>query len=159
MLLPTTRTSTGKLPPQRLMDDGITRNLIVSSKSTPEQIKEKIEAQLKIQRDAHNKKRAEDMKGQQNAGVKTIRKILVKNPDGTTKIINQIVSSPAPTPITPKQPEQQKVQIIRGSDGKVSVRGLQPWQQLIQTPDGKLHVIASPQSTQPGMKVNLFQVL
>lgn len=36
-----------------------------------------------------------------------------------------------------------KVQIIRGPDGKVSVRGLSPGQQLIQMPDGKLHVLTS----------------
>lgn len=36
---------------------------------------------------------------------------------------------------------QQKVQILRGPDGKLQVRGLLPGQQLIQMPDGKLHVL------------------
>lgn len=53
------------------------------------------------------------------------------------------------TPKTPGEPSTQKVQIIRGPDGKVSVRGLNPNQQLIQMPDGKLHVLT--QST-PGQK-------
>lgn len=68
------------------------------------------------------------------------RKILVKQPDGTTKIISQ-------APPTNKPAEAQKVQIIRGPDGKVSVRGLNPGQQLIQMPDGKLHVLTSSQGS------------
>lgn len=39
----------------------------------------------------------------------------------------------------------QKVQIIRGPDGKVQVRGLMPGQQIVQMPDGKLHVLSSNQ--------------
>lgn len=69
------------------------------------------------------------------------RKYIVKQPDGTTKIIQQSVTMPQPQP----KPEAQKVQIIRGPDGKVSVRGLNPGQQLIQMPDGKLHVLTSNQ--------------
>lgn len=46
---------------------------------------------------------------------------------------------------TPKE-GPQKVQIIRGPDGKITVRGLIAGQQLLQMPDGKLHVIASGQS-------------
>lgn len=73
---------------------------------------------------------------------------MVKNPDGTTRIIHQNVQQPiAATPtqqVAPKPaPEQQKVQILRGADGKLSVRGLQPHQQLIQTADGKLHVVTN----------------
>lgn len=36
---------------------------------------------------------------------------------------------------------QQRVQILRGPDGKLQVRGLLPGQQLVQMPDGKLHVL------------------
>lgn len=36
---------------------------------------------------------------------------------------------------------QQRVQILRGPDGKLQVRGLLPTQQLVQMPDGKLHVL------------------
>lgn len=39
----------------------------------------------------------------------------------------------------------QKVQIIRGPDGNITVRGLIAGQQLVETPDGKLHVIVSNQ--------------
>jgi nucleosome-remodeling factor subunit BPTF len=85
---------------------------------------------------------------------------MVRNADGTTKIIHQTVTpgqqqsqpqqiqqQPQTQPTTPQptKQESQKVQIIRGPDGKVSVRGLMPGQQLIQTPDGKLHVLNSPQ--------------
>lgn len=64
------------------------------------------------------------------------RNILVKQADGTTKIIQQqIVKQP---------PETQKVQIIRTPDGKVCVKGLNPGQQLYQLPDGKIQVISSP---------------
>lgn len=113
------------------------------------------------------------------------RRVIVKNPDGTTRIIQQTISSPIPkqgisttnaattstatTISTPNKftqqqvqppspnvtqattnitsvlpaPQQHKVQIIRGPDGKVSVRGLSPGQQLIQMPDGKLHVLTT----------------
>jgi nucleosome-remodeling factor subunit BPTF len=85
------------------------------------------------------------------------KKIMVKNADGTTKIIHQTITQtgvqsqqtvcqqPQPTTSQLAKQESQKVQIIRGPDGKVSVRGLMPGQQLIQTPDGKLHVLNSPQ--------------
>lgn len=41
---------------------------------------------------------------------------------------------------------QQKVQILRGPDGKLQVRGLMPGQQLVQMPDGKLHVLNTAQN-------------
>lgn len=61
------------------------------------------------------------------------RKVIIRSSDGTTKIVNQ--------PVSLAKPEPQKVQVIRGPDGKISVRGLVPGQQLIQTADGKLHVV------------------
>lgn len=64
------------------------------------------------------------------------RKVIIKNPDGSTKIINQTIAV-APQPPKP----EQKVQIIRNPDGKITVRGLTAGQQLIQTSDGKLHVV------------------
>lgn len=89
------------------------------------------------------------------------RRVVVKNSDGTTKIVHQTITAPTPktpqtstatsqtnspsTP-TPTAATPHKVQIIRGADGKVSVRGLAPGQQLIQMPDGKLHVL----TTTPG---------
>lgn len=71
------------------------------------------------------------------------RRIFVRNADGTTRIISQGTQATPSTPKTPGETSTQKVQIIRGSDGKVSVRGLNPGQQLIQMPDGKLHVLTS----------------
>lgn len=67
--------------------------------------------------------------------------MIIRSSDGTTKIVNQ------PVPVTAK-PEPQKVQVIRGPDGKISVRGLVPGQQLIQTADGKLHVVNTNTSNQ-----------
>ncbi|XP_055689203.1 nucleosome-remodeling factor subunit NURF301 isoform X2 [Lutzomyia longipalpis] len=151
--LPVTRQSTGKLPPARQMDiqqsssntsstsSGGTKTIIVSSNATPEEIKAKMEEQLRIQRAAHNQKRAMELKTQggtvSSGRVIKSRNILVKQPDGTTKIIQQQIV---------KQPETQKVQIIRTPDGKVCVKGLQPGQQLYQLPDGKIQVISSPVS-------------
>jgi nucleosome-remodeling factor subunit BPTF len=82
-----------------------------------------------------------------------IRKILVRNADGTTKIISETVTQPinqpAPTPTpqasnTPSKPDQpQKIQVMRTADGKMSVRGLQPNQKLVQTSDGKYLILPS----------------
>ena len=103
------------------------------------------------------------------------RRIIVKNPDGTTKVIQQNITQHAgqaarSSPSTPQQQQQQaqaspapatkpdgpqKVQIIRGPDGKVSVRGLNPGQQLIQTADGKLHVL----SAAPGMYAKFVKLI
>jgi nucleosome-remodeling factor subunit BPTF len=62
--------------------------------------------------------------------MKTITKrIIVKHPDGTQKIIHQQITTPItqaeqavqePIIATPQKPEPQKVQIFRGPDGKVS---------------------------------------
>uniref|UniRef100_A0A1L8DWQ1 Putative nucleosome remodeling factor subunit n=1 Tax=Nyssomyia neivai TaxID=330878 RepID=A0A1L8DWQ1_9DIPT len=148
--LPVTRQSTGKLPPARQMDiqhsntsssSGGTKTIIVSSNATPEEIKAKMEEQLRIQRAAHNQKRALELKSQggsiSTGRVISKRNILVKQADGTTKIVQQQIV---------KQPETQKVQIIRTPDGKVCVKGLQPGQQLYQLPDGKIQVVSSPVS-------------
>ncbi|GAB0089853.1 nucleosome-remodeling factor subunit NURF301 [Sergentomyia squamirostris] len=160
--LPVTRTSTGKLPPAKQLDlpqssshvsSSSGKTIIVSSNATPEEIKAKMEEQLRIQRAAHHQKRAMEMKAQANkvkaeeessknsaspgqvGRVIKSRNIIVKQPDGTTKIIQQQVV---------KQPETQKVQIIRTADGKVCVKGLNPGQQLYQSPDGKIQVMSSP---------------
>jgi hypothetical protein len=73
-----------------------------------------------------------------------IRKVLVRNSDGSTKIISETVTQPisaAPSPATPKQEPQQKIQLLRTQDGKMSVRGLQPNQKLVQTSDGKYLIL------------------
>ena len=60
------------------------------------------------------------------------------------------------------QQVQQRVQILRGPDGKLQVRGLMPGQQLVQMPDGKLHVLntgqaiaASPAQQTSGTSTNV----
>ena len=52
-------------------------------------------------------------------------------------------------------PSQQKLQIIKSADGKVQVRGLLPGQQLVQMPDGKLHIFSSQGASKlsPGAKI------
>ncbi|XP_030568428.1 nucleosome-remodeling factor subunit NURF301 isoform X3 [Drosophila novamexicana] len=130
-----------------------------------EDVKDKMEQQLKLQRAAHQQRKvigvnevirsSTPVKGQ----VIGSRRVIVKNPDGTTRIIQQAgtqlarsststssTTSPASstnaTSTTPAS-TPHKVQIIRGPDGKVSVRGLNPGQQLVQMPDGKLHVLTT----------------
>ncbi|KFB42218.1 AGAP006133-PA-like protein [Anopheles sinensis] len=167
---PVTRNSTGKLPSSgnsRLNSDASSSPSVAGSggsavkasasgsggvKASREEINEKMEQQLRLQRAARNQNRATEVKQETPKGSGIVhRKILVKNPDGTTKIIQQSIlassaqgrQSPQQQQQTTPKPEPQKVQIIRGPDGKVSVRGLNPGQQLIQTPDGKLHVLSS----------------
>uniref|UniRef100_A0A1Q3FWI9 Putative nucleosome remodeling factor subunit n=1 Tax=Culex tarsalis TaxID=7177 RepID=A0A1Q3FWI9_CULTA len=195
---PVTRTSTGKLPPNRHAGSssgessnsstptngtngaasgsaGPNKAGVISSKASREEITEKMEQQLRIQRAAHNQKRAMELKQDGATPPKQTvvqRRIIVKNPDGTTKVIQQNITQPASqaarsSPSTPQQQQQQqqaqaspttpaakpdgpqKVQIIRGPDGKVSVRGLNPGQQLIQTADGKLHVLSAAPGSSP----------
>lgn len=61
-----TRSRTGNLPPTRVVSDGNidnnATNKIVVNKATPEEIKEKMEQQLRIQRAAHQQKRALELK-------------------------------------------------------------------------------------------------
>lgn len=96
-----------------------------------------------------------------NIGNKTVigtkRVIMTKGGDGTTKIINRsnvVSKNPAQSLIKSKD-SPQKVQIIRTSDGKLTVRGLIPGQQLVQTPDGKFHIVIANQanSSVPGGQV------
>lgn len=76
--------------------------------------------------------------------VVTQRKIIVRNADGTTKVIvqniiapSQTANKPAVESTTTTQPTRQKLGIIRGLDGKItSVTGLKPGQQLIESPQG-----------------------
>lgn len=72
-VLPITRTATGKLPPARQHEiagnnsnQQIVGNktLALGNKASAEEIKEKMEQQLKIQRAAHHQKRALEMKTQ-----------------------------------------------------------------------------------------------
>lgn len=75
--------------------------------------------------------------------------MLVRNSDGTTKIISETVTQPIATTTTatnpppPKADQPQKIQVMRSADGKMSVRGLQPNQKLVQTSDGKYLILPS----------------
>ncbi|XP_076233089.1 nucleosome-remodeling factor subunit NURF301 E(bx) isoform X2 [Calliopsis andreniformis] len=186
---------------------------LVSGKATPEEIKEKMEQQLRMQRAAHQQKRAlETLKSPANSAsptqivkvtansthdgtVKLVSKVAIpanpnsgtksqltsllttptqnktfigtrriymaKSSDGTTKVVsgptsilpktqlqsgNQQSLIKVPGQAAPVQQIQQKVQILRGPDGKLQVRGLMPGQQLVQMPDGKLHVLNTSQA-------------
>ncbi|XP_077275780.1 nucleosome-remodeling factor subunit NURF301 E(bx) isoform X1 [Temnothorax americanus] len=189
---------------------GLTGDQLVSGKATPEEIKEKMEQQLRIQRAAHQQKRAlETYKNQStnsspatqlvkvtansshDGTVKLVSKVAIPaNPNSTKSQLTSLLTTPTqnktfigtrriymtksadgttkvvsgPTSILPKTPQtpgvnqqslirvtptstaspvqvQQRVQILRGPDGKLQVRGLLPGQQLVQMPDGKLHVL------------------
>ncbi|KAL6258442.1 hypothetical protein P5V15_010398 [Pogonomyrmex californicus] len=189
---------------------GLTGDQLVSGKATPEEIKEKMEQQLRMQRAAHQQKRAlETLKNQStnstspatqlvkvtansshDGTVKLVSKVAIPaNPNSTKSQLTSLLTTPTqnktfigtrriymtksadgttkvvsgPTSILPKTPQaqgnqqslirvtptttnspvqvQQRVQILRGPDGKLQVRGLLPGQQLVQMPDGKLHVL------------------
>ncbi|XP_051172895.1 nucleosome-remodeling factor subunit NURF301-like isoform X2 [Leptopilina boulardi] len=195
---------------------------LVSGKQTPEEIKEKMEQQLRMQRAAHQQKRAlETLKSPANANlpanqlvkvttssnqdgaIKVVTKVAIpanpnagksqltsllttptqnkaligtrriymtKTPDGNTRMITgptsilpktespqtpnrqqsliKVTGTPIPAPNPALQSIQQRVQILRGPDGKLQVRGLMPGQQLVQMPDGKLHVLNTNQTAQ-----------
>lgn len=54
-----------------------------------------------------------------------------------TQTVQQVTAKETPPP--------QRVQIMRTPDGRITVKGLLPGQQLVQYPDGKLHVLTSAQ--------------
>uniref|UniRef100_A0A2S2Q1D7 Nucleosome-remodeling factor subunit n=1 Tax=Sipha flava TaxID=143950 RepID=A0A2S2Q1D7_9HEMI len=86
----------------------------------------------------------------------TRRIFMTKCPDGKTRLMttpkaivsdsgvmnqNSIkIQSSNSQIITTNNITQQKLQCIKGEDGKIQLKGLLPGQQLIQLPDGKLHV-------------------
>ncbi|XP_017781455.1 PREDICTED: nucleosome-remodeling factor subunit NURF301 isoform X2 [Nicrophorus vespilloides] len=221
-----TRSRTGNLPPTRVADPNDTTigaKVLVSGKSTAEEIKEKMEQQLRLQRAAHQQKRALDLKNQghiikmvgstaqaasesttiqlkvttadgqmkivknvipgQLSGKTTLTSLLTTNnkftgrkifmtkaADGTTRVITgnasliqktpqgqsliklQTTTTGSTTTSTPTKTEPttpQRVQILRTPDGRLTVKGLMPGQQLVQMPDGKLQVLnTSTTSTQ-----------
>ncbi|CAI6343705.1 unnamed protein product [Macrosiphum euphorbiae] len=86
----------------------------------------------------------------------TRRIFMTKCPDGKTRLVttpksiindsnvmnqNSIkIQSTNSQIVTSNNVTQQKLQCIKGEDGKLQFKGLLPGQQLIQLPDGKLHV-------------------
>lgn len=71
-----TRSRTGNLPPSRILESGSENNtpnkITLGNKATPEEIKEKMEQQLRIQRAAHQQKRAIELKTTQGQVVKMV---------------------------------------------------------------------------------------
>ncbi|KAH8234941.1 hypothetical protein KR032_005873 [Drosophila birchii] len=149
-----------------------------------EDVKEKMEQQLKLQRAVHQQRKL--VGGEVTRSITPVkgqvigsRRVIVKNPDGTTRIIQQAVTqvartsagntssasgssavaaSTSSTQSTSSAPTPHKVQIIRGPDGKVSVRGLNPGQQLVQMPDGKLHVLTTTSTSNASTQGNKIKM-
>ncbi|XP_059054430.1 nucleosome-remodeling factor subunit NURF301 [Achroia grisella] len=176
---PVTRTSTGKLPQrtqpppppnasdlkdkmeQQLREQRAAhqqkRALEISqekSKSTPNSGKSTLTSLLTTN--------ANTPTGQKTV-IGTRRIIMTKGADGSTRVISQPVGAstktiqntdvPSKPTATPQKEGPQKVQIIRAPDGKITVRGLLAGQQLIQMPDGKLHVVMAGQQGITGQLV------
>ncbi|KAL3268250.1 hypothetical protein HHI36_007374 [Cryptolaemus montrouzieri] len=215
-----TRSRTGNLPAARaIIDPSDIPNKTLPGKPTAEEIKEKMEQQLRLQRAAHQQKRALEVKTQGGimkmvgstqvttdgqmkivknivlpsqsvlTGKNTLTSLLTSNtkqlagrrilmtkaPDGTTRVITsspvakglqnsqqslikvqtssgqqiQTVQIQQPgkksnssTHVVKQSETPQKVQIMRTPDGKITVKGLLPGQQLVQFPDGKLQVLS-----------------
>ncbi|XP_022917774.2 nucleosome-remodeling factor subunit NURF301 isoform X2 [Onthophagus taurus] len=253
-----TRSRTGNLPPARTTGSAVAESneipgkILVSNKASAEEIKEKMEQQLRLQRAAHQQKRALELKNNQGQIIKMVgstaqaatststkptttntpiqpkvttadgqmkivknvvlpnqvtgkttltslltgnnatpgknvagrRIFMTKAPDGTTRVITAgaaILPKNVPNnqqslikvqtttgqaiqqiqlqqPVQPNTPTQtlqqqakttaetpQRVQIMRGPDGRLTVKGLMPGQQLVQMPDGKLQVLTTTQ--------------
>lgn len=70
-----TRSRTGNLPPARTLSEvsvDSPNKVSVTSKATPEEIKEKMEQQLRLQRAAHQQKRALELKNPQGQIIKMV---------------------------------------------------------------------------------------
>ncbi|CAH0555321.1 unnamed protein product [Brassicogethes aeneus] len=225
------KSRTGNLPPARPAIEVPDANKItLGGKATAEEIKEKMEQQLRLQRAAHQQKRAMEIKNARGQviemvgstaqvttttdGLKIIKNVvgpnqsvisgkntltslltsnsnklagrrilMTKAPDGTTRVITgatniiqknlpgsqqslikvqttggqqiQIqqgaVTTQTSTPNTPIKDTPQRVQIMRTPDGRITVKGLMPGQQLVQFPDGKLQVMTTQQIQQSGL--------
>ena len=72
----------------------------------------------------------------------------VQNPSATPTLMQTEPPTNAIPSMQQQQQIQQKVQIVRSSDGKIQVRGLFPGQQLVQMPDGKLQIFSQATTVQ-----------
>ncbi|XP_060810725.1 nucleosome-remodeling factor subunit NURF301 [Amyelois transitella] len=169
---PVTRTSTGKLPARAAPDlkDKLEQQL--RDQRAAHHHKRALDAQQdksKTPNQASGKSTLTSLlttNSNTPTGQKTVigtrRIIMTKGAEGATRVISQAVTSgnkPGQTMDTPKSGASaqkegpQKVQIIRAPDGKITVRGLLPGQQLIQMADGKLHVVMAGQQGATGQLV------
>lgn len=77
--------------------------------------------------------------------------------------MTQPINQPAPTTTTqqvnstPKPDQPQKIQVMRTADGKMSVRGLQPNQKLVQTSDGKYLILPSNSNGENYFFINIMK--
>ncbi|KAJ8968859.1 hypothetical protein NQ317_016782 [Molorchus minor] len=243
----TTRSRTGNLPAAKPVVESADVKVAVTGKASAEEIKEKMEQQLRLQRAAHQQKRAlevKNMKGgqllemvgstAQDGQMKIVKNVVVPNqsvvsgkntltslltsnsnklagrrilmtkgPDGTTRVITgtanilpknlqttqqslikaQTTSSQQTQPIQAQQPISIKVEkkaihftltysvqphrqqlqthppkrhrsVFKSCahlDGRITVKGLLPGQQLVQYPDGKLQVLTTAQLQSSGL--------
>lgn len=91
----------------------------------------------------------------------TRRIIMTKGAEGGARVVSaplapRVVSAPPPPRVVSAPPARdgpQKVQIIRGPEGQLTVKGLLPGQQLVQMPDGRLHVVMAGQRAPCGQLV------
>lgn len=169
---PITRTSTGKLPNKQAAAAAAAAEL---KDKIEQQLKEQRAAHQ--QKRALESEKAKSTPNNQVAGKSTLTSLLASNnstPTGQKTIIGtrriimtkatdgspRVVTQPIVTKTndgtpskaiaaTPQKDGPQKVQIIRGPNGALTVKGLVPGQQLVQTPDGKLHVLL-PGQHRPG---------
>ena len=94
----------------------------------------------------------------------------IVTPDGKRQLLRATVAPAAGTPVliapSPVRPatamqnaaalSANKVQITRGSDGKIQIKGLQPGQQLLRLADGRFTIAMSPTAVSaPGSAIQL----
>ncbi|KAJ8725630.1 hypothetical protein PYW08_003813 [Mythimna loreyi] len=177
---PVTRTSTGKLPQRNVAPPANAADL---KDKMEQQLREQRAAHQQKRALEMSQEKAKSTPNQNSGkstltsllttnattptGQKTVigtrRIIMTKGADGSTRVISQPIAGPtksvqsdgatSKTNATPQKDGPQKVQIIRAPDGKITVRGLLAGQQLIQMPDGKLHVVMAGQQGVTGQLV------
>ncbi|XP_035437164.2 nucleosome-remodeling factor subunit NURF301 isoform X1 [Spodoptera frugiperda] len=177
---PVTRTSTGKLPQRNVAPPANAADL---KDKMEQQLREQRAAHQQKRALEMSQEKSKSTPGQNSSkstltsllttnattptGQKTVigtrRIIMTKGADGSTRVISQPIAGStksaqsdggtAKSTATPQKDGPQKVQIIRAPDGKITVRGLLAGQQLIQMPDGKLHVVMAGQQGITGQLV------
>ncbi|CAB3236349.1 unnamed protein product [Arctia plantaginis] len=176
---PVTRTSTGKLPQRNVAPPANAADLKdkmeqqLREQRAAHQQKRALEMSQEKNKSTPNQTSGKStltslltMNTSTPTGQKTVigtrRIIMTKGSDGSTRVISQPISSTTKcsqseattkSNVTPQKDGPQKVQIIRAADGKLTVKGLLAGQQLIQMPDGTLHVVMPGQQGVTGQLV------
>ena len=94
----------------------------------------------------------------------------IVTPDGKRQLLRAAAAPAAGTPIliapSPIRPVgtpaaassiSSKLQITRGADGKIQIRGLQPGQQLLRMADGRFSIVTSSPATSAASPVQIIQ--